>query len=72
MVFNERLKILRLEKKLTQEKAAKEIGVPLRSYNRLESDGAKTYYDTLLRIADYYGVSLDWLTGRTDIREINR
>lgn len=72
MVFNERLKILRLEKKLTQEKAAKEIGVPLRSYNRLESDGAKTYYDTLLRIADYYEVSLDWLTGRTDKREVNR
>ena len=72
MIFNERLKILRLEKKLTQDKMAKELGIPLRSYNRLESDGGKTHFDTLIRIADYHEVSLDWLTGRTDVREINR
>lgn len=72
MIFNERLKILRLEKKLTQEQAAKELGIALRSYNRLEGDGGKTHYDKLIRIADYYGISLDWLTGRSDVREINR
>lgn len=72
VVFNDRLKLLRIERGLTQEKAAKAIGVPPRSYQRLESDGAKTYYDTFIKIADYYEVSLDWLTGRTDVREINR
>lgn len=72
MIFNDRLKILRKEKKMTQEQVAKELGMPLRSYNRLESDGGKTHYDTLIRIADYHEVSLDWLTGRSDVREINR
>jgi len=72
MIFNERLKILRDECGFTQEKAAKAIGIPLRSYNRLESDGAKTQYDTLLLVADYYQVSVDWLMGRTDKREVNR
>lgn len=72
MIFNDRLKILRIERKMTQDKMAKELGIPLRSYNRLESDGGKTHYDTLIRIADYYDVSLDWLTGRSDVREINR
>lgn len=72
MIFNDRLRILRTEKKMTQDAIARELEMPLRSYNRLERDGCKTHYDTLIKIADYYGVSLDWLTGRTDVREINR
>ena len=72
MIFNERLKILREERGLTQEKAAEEIGMPLRSYHRLEADGHKTHYDTLIKIADYYDVSVDWLMGRTDTRAVNR
>ena len=72
MIFNERLRSLREEKGLTQEKIARTIDMPLRSYNRLESDGAKAHYDTLLKIADYYDISVDWLMGRTDKREINR
>ena len=72
MIFNERLKNLRAEHDLTQDKAAKEMDMPLRSYARLEADGAKPNYDTLLKIADYYGVSMDWLTGRTDKRDVNR
>lgn len=71
MIFNERLKLLRVECSFTQEEAAKAIGIPSRSYQRLELDGNKTHYDTLLKIADYYGVSIDWLMGRTDVREVN-
>ncbi len=70
MIFNERLKLLRVECSFTQEEAAKAIGIPSRSYQRLELDGNKTHYDTLLKIADYYGVSVDWLMGRTDVRSI--
>lgn len=72
MIFNDRLRILRIEKNMTQDQISKELGIPLRSYNRLESDGGKTHFDTLIGIADYYKVSLDWLTGRTDRREVNR
>ena len=72
MIFNERLKLLRDEQGFTQEKAAKAIGIPPRTYQRLEMDGRKTHYDTLLLIAEYYSVSVDWLMGRTDNREVNR
>lgn len=72
MIFNERLRLLREEHALTQDKAARGIDMPVRSYQRLEVDGCKTHYDTLLKIADYYDVSVDWLMGRTDVREINR
>lgn len=46
--------------------------MPTRSYQRLETDDFKAQYDTLLKIADYYDVSVDWLMGRTDMREVNR
>lgn len=72
MIFNERLKLLRDEKKQTQDATAKDLEMPVRSYQRLEKDGSKTHYDTLLKIADYYEVSVDWLMGRTDKREVNR
>ena len=72
MIFNDRLKQLRLERSFTQEQAAAEMGLPYRSYQRLEMDGRKTHYDTLIKIADYYDVSVDWLMGRTEIREVNR
>lgn len=72
MIFNERLIMLRKEHKLTQDKAAKELNIPMRTYQGLEADGAKTHYDTLIKIADYYNVSVDWLMGRTDKREVNR
>ena len=43
----------------------------MRGYQDLEL-GAKPKYDTLLRIAEYYDVSVDWLMGRTEKREVNR
>lgn len=72
MIFNDRLKILRAERGLTQEQAAKAMQIPPRSYQRLEMDGKKTLYDTLITIADFYDVSVDWLMGRTEKREVNR
>ena len=72
MIFNDRLKELREERKFTQEELAQELEIPSRSYRRLEADGSKTHYDTLLKIADYYDVSVDWLMGRTDVRTVNR
>lgn len=72
VIFNDRLKILRSEFDLTQDKVAKELDMPVRTYQRLERDGAKTHYDTLIKLADFYDVSVDWLMGRTDKREVNR
>jgi transcriptional regulator with XRE-family HTH domain len=72
MIFNDRVKILRDERGVTQESTARAIGMPPRTYQRLEMDGCKTHYDTLMKIADYYDVSVDWLMGRTDRREVNR
>jgi len=72
MIFNERLKILRNERGLTQEEAAGTLEFNYRHYQRLESDGHLPNYKSLLQIANFFGVSVDWLMGRTDRREVNR
>ena len=72
MIFNDRLKKLRTEYGLTQDKVAKELDMPVRTYQRLEADGHLPNYKSLLQIADFFEVSVDWLMGRTDKREVNR
>lgn len=72
MIFNERLRILRIEKNLTQEEAAGTLNFNYRHYQRLEADGHLPNYKSLLQIADFFEVSADWLMGRTDQREVNR
>ena len=66
MVFNERLKFLRKEHKLTQTQVAEKLSVTLRNYQRFEADGNTPNYVNLIKIADIFGVSLDYLAGRTD------
>ena len=71
MEFAEKLRMLRKEVKLSQTAIGAEVGLSMRGYQDLEL-GAKPKYDTLLRIAEYYDVSVDWLMGRTEKREVNR
>ena len=64
-MFADKIRALRKEKKLTQAEVAKEAGLSARGYQDLEL-GAKPGFDTLLHIADFYDVSVDWLMGRTE------
>ena len=70
-MFAEKIRTLRREKHLTQAEVAAEVGLSARGYQDLEL-GAKPRYDALLHIADFYGVSADWLMGRTDNPAVNR
>ena len=65
-VFSERLRQLRKEKKVSQVALAKEVGVSSRVYQDYEYGKREAQMTTLIRMADFFGVSLDYLTGRTD------
>ncbi len=69
MCFSEQMLALREQNGLTQEQAAKEIGIAYRSYRRYEAGEREPGVTALIRIADYYGVTIDYLVGRTDRRE---
>ena len=70
-MFAEKIRLLRSERHLTQADVAEQVGLSARGYQDLEL-GAKTRYDALLRIADFFGVSVDWLMGRTENRSLTR
>ena len=62
----ERLRHLREGVKLSQMKMAEVVGVKQSSLNRYELNQASPTFETLLRYADYFDVSLDYIFGRTD------
>jgi len=70
--FSDRIKTLRKEKAITQEKLAEIIQVSQKTIAHLENDYRKPSYELLIALADYFNVSLDYLTGRSDNLEINK
>ena len=67
-----RLKELRVAKKISQTRLAIELQMSQNSISRYETQEREADYATLIAIADYFNVSLDYLLGRTDKPEINR
>lgn len=60
----ERLKELRLKKKLLQKDIADYLGVNRTTYVKYETGASQPDNDTLSRLADFFGVSVDYLLGR--------
>ena len=67
-----RLKELREKRGISQLKMAIDLNMNQNSISRYENGVREADYATLLRFADYFHVSLDYLIERTDNPEINR
>lgn len=67
------LKELRKENGLKQKEIAEKIQITERTYSNYETGKREPDIETLIKIADYYKISLDLLTGRysinTDIKK---
>ncbi len=70
MIF--RLKELRKKKHISQIRLAIELGSYQNNISRYENLEHEADYQTLLDIADFFDVSLDYLFGRTDNPNINK
>lgn len=66
-----RLRQLRLDKQLRQEQVARLIGVSKGAISAYETDIRQPSYEILIRFANLYRVSVDYLLGRTDDRTID-
>ena len=66
--LSERMLALRKSKGLKQEKAAELCGISYMSYRRYETGEREPAVSSLWKIADFYGVSVDYLIGRSDTR----
>ena len=59
-----KLKELRKNTKKSQEDVAKFLNVARTTYIGYEQETSEPTIDTLCKLADYYGVSMDYLIGR--------
>lgn len=66
--FSQRLKQLRTEKHLTQAQVAQRIGVTASMVSSYETDIRLPSYEVLVKIANVFGVTIDYLLCREDKR----
>jgi len=66
------LKKLRLQKKKTQLAVQMETGIEQALLSKYEGGKRIPPTETLIALADYYNVSMDYIMGRTDKPEVNK
>lgn len=71
-VLAERLKQCRAEKGFTQREVAIYCDITEKAYQNYELMTREPKVEVLLRIAEVFQVSLDYLVGRTDKKEVNK
>lgn len=71
-ILAERLKQCRKEKGLTQGEAAIYCDITEKTYQNYELMTREPKLEILLRIAELFNVSLDYLVGRTDEKQVNQ
>lgn len=71
-IIGKRIKQLRTEREETGVKISTILEIDQSYYSKIERGKHEIKLDTLFRIATYYNVSLDYLTGRTNKKEVNQ
>lgn len=67
MKYNERIREIREDHSLTQQKIADLLNIGQRTYSDYESGKTRIPVDSLLILAQFYNVSLDYITGASNI-----
>lgn len=65
-MFNDRLRSARISKGYTLQKAADELGITLRTYQKYEGGDREPNLSLLTKIADLFEIPTDFLLGRDD------
>ena len=63
MLLSKRLKALRVERSIMQKDIANAIGVSVQAYSNYEVGKREPDLDTVIRLAEYFGVTADYLLG---------
>ncbi len=65
----QRIQDLRLDSDLSQKKIGEILHISQRSYSHYETGSRNIPIEMLIRLADYYDTTIDYLVGRTDNKE---
>ena len=63
-IFGKRLREFRKSKKITQQELADRLGIKRNTYSDWENGKTEPTFEILVKLADLFDVSLDWLFGR--------
>lgn len=66
--YNERIRELREDNYLTQQKVTDLLHIGQRTYSDYESGKTRIPVDNLLILAKFYNVSMDYITGASNIK----
>ncbi len=72
MIVKTRIKKLRKSKGITQLKMALDLNMNQNSISRYENGARQADYETLINIADYFNVSIDYILMRVDNPALNK
>lgn len=64
--YGDRIAYLRKKHNLTQEELAEQLNISRASLSHYETNRREPDYDTLVRLADFFNVSLDYIMARTE------
>lgn len=66
MDYRERLRNLREDRDLSQAELGKVINKSQQGYSHIENGRAELKIEDLIKLCDYYGVTADYMIGRTN------
>lgn len=64
MTIKDQLKTIREEKGLSRKDVAEKAGIPYTTYVKYETGEREPVLSSLMKLADFYQISLDYLVGR--------
>ena len=71
-MYFQRLRDLREDKDVNQSQVAELLHTSQTVYSRYERGSRTIPVEHLMILADFYGVSVDYILGRTNVRELNK
>lgn len=71
MSIGKRISVLRKKNTLTQEELAKRINISRAALSHYEKDRRSPDYETIEKLANFFGVTTDYLLGRSKTPEYN-
>lgn len=68
MNYNERIREIREDNQLTQQKVADLLNIGQRTYADYESGKTRIPIDNIMKLAKFYNVSMDYITGASNMK----
>ena len=68
----QRIQDLRTDADMSQKQLSEILHISQRSYSHYETGSRNIPGEMLIRLANYYDISVDYLVGRTDKKEMNK